>query len=93
MSKIMYYVYILVSEKDGSLYIGYTNDLKRRLVEHNDKQNVSTKHQAPFQLVYYEAYNARADARHREDMLKRFAGSKTHLMKRIKNSLAHVRGH
>ena len=84
---MMYYVYMLKSEKDGSLYVGYTNDLKRRLVEHNDKRNVSTKHKAPFQLVYYEAYKARADARHREDMLKHFAGSMTHLRKRAKQSL------
>ena len=83
----MYYVYMLKSEKDCSLYIGYTNDLKRRLVEHNQLQNVSTKHKAPFQLIYYEAYRARADARHREDMLKRFAGSMTHLRKRVRESL------
>ena len=83
----MYYVYMLKSGKDGSLYVGYTNDLKRRLVEHNEKRNVSTKHKAPFQLVYYEAYKARADARHREDMLKYFAGSMTHLRKRIRESL------
>jgi len=78
---------MLKSEKDGSLYIGYTNDLKRRLVEHNDKQNVSTRNKAPFQLVYYEAYKAKADARHREDMLKHFAGSMTHLRKRARESL------
>jgi len=83
----MHYVYMLKSEKDGSLYIGYTNDLKRRLVEHNDKQNVSTRNKAPFQLVYYEAYKAKADARHREDMLKHFAGSMTHLRKRARESL------
>jgi putative endonuclease len=83
----MFYVYVLKSDKDGSLYIGYTDDLKRRLVEHNDVKNVSTKNKIPFQLVYYEAYKSRADARHREDMLKRFSGSTVHLRKRIKNSL------
>ncbi|HEY4488331.1 MAG TPA: GIY-YIG nuclease family protein [Candidatus Paceibacterota bacterium] len=83
----MFYVYMLKSVKDGSLYVGYTDDLKRRFVEHNDRRNVSTKNKAPFQLVYYEAYRSRADARHREDMLKRFSGSTVHLKKRIKNSL------
>jgi putative endonuclease len=78
---------VLKSEKDGSLYIGYSDDLKRRFVEHNEKKNVSTKNKAPFQLVYYESYRSKADARHREDMLKRFSGSTTHLKKRIKNSL------
>jgi putative endonuclease len=83
---------MLKSEKDGSLCIGYTNDLKRRLVEHNEKRNVSTKLKAPFQLVYYEAYKARADARHREDMLKHFAGSMTHLRKRVRESLLSCEG-
>lgn len=83
----MFYVYVLKSIKDSSLYVGYTDDLKRRFVEHNEKKNVSTKDKTPFQLVYYEAYRSRADARHREDMLKRFSGSTTHLKKRIKNSL------
>ena len=83
----MFYVYMLKSVKDGSLYVGYTDDLKRRFVEHNDRRNVSTKNKAPFQLVYYEAYRSRADARHREDLLNRFSGSTVHLKKRIKNSL------
>jgi len=52
----MYYVYIIRSKKDTSLYTGYTNNLKRRFVEHNDMLNISTKHKAPFQLIYYEAY-------------------------------------
>ncbi len=83
----MFYVYMLKSKKDGSLYVGYTDDLKRRFEEHNGKKNVSTKHKAPFQLVYYEAYKSRADAKHRESMLKRFSGSTVHLKKRLKNSL------
>ena len=84
---IMYYVYVLKSEKDGSLYIGYSDDLKRRFVEHNSRKNVSTKNKAPFQLIYYESYKSKADAKHREDMLKRFSGATVHLKKRIKNSL------
>ena len=83
----MHYVYLLKSKKDSSIYIGCTNDLKRRFAEHNDKKNVSTKHKAPFQLVYYEAYKSQADAKHRENMLKHFSGSTIHLKKRIKNSL------
>lgn len=83
----MFYVYLLKSEKDKTLYIGYTNDLKRRLSEHDNKKNVSTKHKAPFQLIYYEAYASRADAKHREQMLKRFLGSTIHLKKRVRNSL------
>ncbi len=89
----MFYVYILKSNKDSSLYIGYTNDLKRRFDEHNKGKNISTKHKTPFELIYYEAYRAQKDARDREKMLKQFSGSYTHLKHRIENSLQfHVRG-
>lgn len=83
----MYYVYVLKSDKDESLYIGYTNDLKRRFVEHNQGKNTSTKHKTPFQLIYYESYRSQSDAKHRERQLKRFSGSMTHLKNRIRNSL------
>ncbi len=83
----MYYVYVLKSEKDDSLYFGYTSDLKRRFVEHNERQNLSTKSKTPFQLIYYESYRARADAKHRERQLKLFSGAMTHLKKRIRNNL------
>ena len=83
----MHYVYVLKSEKLGELYIGQTNDLKRRFAEHNGKKNISTKNKAPFKLVYYEAYSSKSDAKHRENMLKRFSGSMTHLKKRINNSI------
>lgn len=83
----MFYVYILKSLKDASLYTGYTNDLKRRFAEHNEGKSKSTKPKAPFKLVYYEAYSSQSDAKHREHMLKNFAGSMTHLKKRTKNSI------
>jgi len=83
----MFYVYVLKSVKDDGLYIGYTNDLKRRIFEHNKKSSQSTKFRAPFCLIYYEAYVSIKDAKHREAMLKRFSGSYIHLKKRIKNSL------
>jgi len=83
----MFYVYILRSLKDGSRYIGYTNDLKRRFVEHNNQKNKSTKHKVPFELVYYEAYKSSKDAKAREFNLKRFAQGYSQLKKRIENSL------
>ena len=46
----MYYVYILRSEKDGNLYIGKTNNVERRLKEHNGGHTVSTKNRAPFSI-------------------------------------------
>ncbi|MBI5045784.1 MAG: GIY-YIG nuclease family protein [Candidatus Niyogibacteria bacterium] len=84
----MFYLYIIKSKKDESIYIGYTNDLKRRFAEHNGKNNKSTKHKTPFELIYYEAYKSRADAKYRENNLKHFAQAHSQLKKRIKNSLA-----
>ncbi len=84
----MYYIYLIRSKRDNSVYIGYTNDLIRRLEEHNTGKSKSTKNKAPFDLIYYEAYRAKADTRYREDNLKRFAQAYTQLKKRIKNSLA-----
>ena len=83
----MFYVYILKSKKDNSNYIGYTNDLKRRLVEHNNLENKSTKLKAPFNLIYYESYKSKADAKYREKNVKRFAQAYIQLRKRIRNSL------
>ena len=56
LGKNMYYVYILKSNKDDNLYIGYTNDLRRRLKEHNTSFSKATKSRLPLKLVYYEAY-------------------------------------
>ena len=61
----MFYLYVLKSKKDGKLYFGYTNNLRRRIEEHNKKQEKSTKFRAPFTLVYYEAYKAEDDAKKR----------------------------
>ena len=70
----MYYVYILQSQKDKSLYIGYSPDLKRRLLRHNRSQVRSTKIKTPLKLIYYEAYLNRKDATGRERFLKSGAG-------------------
>jgi putative endonuclease len=84
----MYYVYILKSLKDDKLYIGDTNNLLRRIKEHNSKLNTSTKFRTPFKLVYYEAYYNRQDATKRESNLKLHAKALTQLLKRIRNSVA-----
>jgi putative endonuclease len=51
----MFYTYVLKSKKDSKLYIGYSNDLKHRLLEHNKGKVEATKARKPFELVYYEA--------------------------------------
>ncbi len=74
----MYYVYVIKNNKKGMIYIGYTDNLKRRLKEHKDK--------IP-ELMYYEAYRNELDAREREGKLKQRGQAVRHLKKRIKRSL------
>jgi len=79
----MYYVYVLRSQKDHKLYIGFTADLKRRFEEHNGGVSPSTKGRRPFDLIYYEACRSRADAMHREKYLKTTYGHR-YLKSRLK---------
>ena len=78
-----YYVYVLQSEKDGGLYVGYTDDLKKRLNEHNKDKVPSTKNRTPLKLVYYEACLNQQDATKRESYLKTTWG-KRYLKSRLK---------
>jgi len=70
----MHYVYLLQRE-NGDLYIGYTNDLKRRFKEHN-RDNKS-------KLIYYEAYQSEETARDRERKLKYYGSAWRALKQRI----------
>lgn len=58
-----YYVYVLKSHKFDFLYVGYTENLKKRFFEHNKLQVTSTKHYAPLDLIHYEAYRNVQDAK------------------------------
>lgn len=66
----MHYVYVLQSIKDQKYYVGYTNDLKRRLIEHQKGHSFATAPRRPFKLIYYEAFMERADAEKRELFFK-----------------------
>jgi putative endonuclease len=83
----MFYVYILKSKKCDDLYIGFTSDLKKRLLEHNNGDTPSTKTKRPYKLIYYEAYPAESDARRRESMLKLRGQARYHLLSRLKDTL------
>ena len=83
----MYYVYILKSSKDNKLYIGSTNNLRKRLEEHRSGQVDSTRPRIPFNLMYYEAYASERDARYREHNLKLRKRAWVQLKKRIEESL------
>jgi len=68
--KERYYVYVLFSQKDHGLYIGYTTDLKSRLTLHAKRQVTATKNRAPVLLIHYEYFINRIDAKAREKFLK-----------------------
>jgi len=82
----MFYVYVLKLGVD-KLYIGYTNNLRRRLLEHQKGQSTYTRTRGPVTLVYYEAFRSKLDARKREIKLKKYKNSYTHLKKRISSSV------
>ena len=82
----MYYVYVLKDKLSSNYYIGYTSDLKRRLKEHQEKRNQSTKF-GGYDLVYYEAYLSKNYAMKREKVLKHHGRVKKFLIDRIEESL------
>lgn len=82
LSTIMfYYIYVLQSVKDSNLYVGLTSDLRKRLMEHNRGLNFSTKPYIPWELIHYEAYLDKEDAKRREKYLKSSQGAR--LLKRM----------
>lgn len=82
----MFYTYILQSKKNNELYIGYTSDLKKRIIEHNQGLNFSTKRYMPWGLIYYEACKEESDAKRREKYLKTTQGNRL-IKRRIKDYL------
>lgn len=81
----MQYVYLLKNE-NGEFYYGCTNDLKKRISEHNQGKVLSTKGNN-WRIIYYEAYSAERDAFSRERQLKRYGQSLSHLKRRLRYSL------
>ena len=81
-----FYVYVLQSQKDNNFYTGYTNDIKRRIKEHNEGKNKSTKNRRPFKLIYWEGCLNQQDATSREKYLKSSWG-KRYIKNRNKNYL------
>jgi putative endonuclease len=72
-----YYVYILQSIAEDFIYTGFTTDLKKRFKQHNNFEELSTKHFAPFDLIHYEAYKNQKDAKRRESYFKTTKGKVT----------------
>ena len=82
----MYYVYVLRSQFDGKLYIGYTMNLKNRVQEHNNGEVISTKSRRPLELIFYEGYKSMEDAKRREHYFKTSKG-KSSLNMMLRSSL------
>ena len=66
----MNYTYVLKSLKDNKLYIGWTNDLKRRFSNHSLGKVIATRDRRPLELVYYEACLDKEKAIKREKYFK-----------------------
>lgn len=80
----MYYLYLLRSkEKKSEFYIGYTNNLRRRLEQHNSGESFHTKKHMPWKLVYYEAYSSEELVKRREVKLKHHGKGLVELKKRV----------
>ena len=75
----MYYVYLIKNQAANYIYIGYTNDLRRRLREHKAKKP---------ELIYYEAYKFEQDARRRERMLKQRGQAVRRLRERLSDGVS-----
>lgn len=71
-----YHVYVIDSTDHDFLYIGMTNNLSRCLKEHNNGEENSTKAYAPFNLIFYEGYRNKSDAKRREEYLKTTKGKR-----------------
>ncbi len=85
----MYYVYVLENQDDKSLYIGFTENIERRVFEHqNSKGGRTTKLKKDWKLIYYESYLLREDALGREKFMKSGSGRKY-----IKKQMFHYFSH
>jgi len=71
-----YFLYILKSNIHQKSYTGITNNLDRRLAEHNSGKNFYTKRHCPWVMIYKEKYDSLKEARNREKYLKSASGRK-----------------
>ncbi|MEQ9468858.1 MAG: GIY-YIG nuclease family protein [Ekhidna sp.] len=66
----MFYVYAIRSDSRNYIYVGLTDNLERRLSEHNGGKNKTTRPYRPFVLIHSEMFETRFKAREREKYLK-----------------------
>ena len=66
----MYFVYILQNENGNRFYTGFTENIDKRLKDHNGGKSLATKSFRPYKLIHYEAFLEKRDAKSREKFLK-----------------------
>ncbi len=82
-----YYTYVLLSKADNNFYIGFTNDLDRRVKQHQSGQNISMSKRLPVELIYFEGHRSKEDALRRESYFKTTKGKIT-IKQILRTSLA-----
>lgn len=75
-TKNMFFVYVLKSSITGGLYVGFTENLEKRLAAHNAGDVTSTKAHLPWQRIFYECYIDKGDALRRERYFKTTQGKR-----------------
>jgi len=70
----MFFVYAIRSLTRNYIYVGLSNDYERRIREHNDGYERTTKPYRPFELILIEEFSTRPEARQREKYLKSGVG-------------------
>jgi len=84
----MFVLYLIQNDSTLEKYIGVTENLEKRLTEHNNKgKKFTTRKKGLWILIYAEAYRSKQDALKRERKLKKHAGGKYQLLKRLEDSL------
>ncbi|MFN3755700.1 MAG: GIY-YIG nuclease family protein [Flavobacterium sp.] len=70
----MFFVYAILSLERNYIYVGLTENLDRRIFEHNSGKNKTTQPYKPFKLIHFEECETRMDARTREKYFKSGVG-------------------
>lgn len=70
----MFYVYVIEHQQTQLMHVGFTNDLSKRLKEHNKRGLLTSKKKSAWQVIYYEAYLNESDARRREEYFRTHLG-------------------
>ena len=79
----MHFLYIIKSQKDFGYYIGITDNIEKRLLEHNAGKTRSIKSRIPFVFVHSESYDTKTEARKREIQLKKNYQARKELLEKL----------